>query len=181
MARTPHDYRDYLARLARLQVEVALRVKVDLSGVVQQTIYEASRDHDSVFASWPEPQQQAWLRRLLAHNLKDALRRITAGKRGWDREQSIDHAGKFLVESESSASQKAVRAEDFERLARALERLPASQRDAIEAVHLEGRPLAEVAAETNRSKGAVAALLYRGLKQLREWLREESTCDLPID
>jgi DNA-directed RNA polymerase specialized sigma24 family protein len=38
--------------------------------------------------------------------------------------------------------------------------------------HLQGRPLAEVAAELGRSKGAVAQLLFRSLKKLRGLLGE---------
>lgn len=186
MVRKPHDYRGYLACLARLQVDPGLGVKVDLSGIVQQTLYEAARDHDASFATWNEAQQKAWLRRLLANNLRDSLRRISAGKRAWGKERSLDEAldasstalGNLLAGSESSPSQKAMRAEDFERLAQALDRLPEPQRQAIEAVHLQGRPLAEVSTEMNRSKGAIAALLYRGLKQLRDWLKEELPCDL---
>jgi RNA polymerase sigma-70 factor (subfamily 1) len=186
MANKPHDYRGYLACLARLQVDPGVGVKVDLSGIVQQTLYEAARDHDASFATWTEAQQKAWLRRLLANNLRDSLRRISAGKRAWGKEQSLDAAldassatlGTLLAGPESTPSQKAMKAEDFERLAQALERLPEPQRQAIEAVHLQGRPLAEVAAEMNRSKGAIAALLYRGLRQLREWLKEEQSCNL---
>lgn len=188
MARKPHDYRGYLTCLARLQVEPGLGVKVDLSGIVQQTLYEATRDHDADFATWNEPRQKAWLRRLLANNLKDSLRRISTGKRAWGREQSLDAAldksleashtalEKFLEGPESTPSQKAMRVEDFERLARAMEQLPDLQRQAIEAVHLQGRSLADLSTEMNRSKGAIAALLYRGLKQLREWLKEETSC-----
>jgi RNA polymerase sigma-70 factor (ECF subfamily) len=57
-------------------------------------------------------------------------------------------------------------------LADALTKLPADQRQAIELHHLQGCPLAEVARQLDRSKGAVAALLFRGLRKLREVLAE---------
>jgi DNA-directed RNA polymerase specialized sigma24 family protein len=46
------------------------------------------------------------------------------------------------------------------------------QLEAVELHRLQNRPLAEVSRLLERSKGAVAALLFRGLKHLRELLRE---------
>jgi RNA polymerase sigma-70 factor (ECF subfamily) len=185
LGREPVEYRSYLACLARLQVDPGLRVKLDLSGVVQQTLFEAGRDQPGEYAGWSAKQQKAWLRRLLGHNLQDALRHAGAAKRGWDREQSLDAAldassaglEHLLAGDQSSPSQKAVRAEDLARLADALARLPEPQQQAIESVHLKGRSLAETATDMDRTKGAVAALLYRGLQQLRTWLKEEQTWD----
>ena len=57
-------------------------------------------------------------------------------------------------------------------LAAALACLPAEQRQAVELHHLQGLPLAAVAEHLDRSKGAVAQLLFRGLKKLRELLSE---------
>jgi RNA polymerase sigma-70 factor (ECF subfamily) len=55
-------------------------------------------------------------------------------------------------------------------VARALERLPEAQRQAIELHHLRGLPLAEVAAALDSTKPAVAGLIHRGLKKLRRLL-----------
>ena len=73
-----------------------------------------------------------------------------------------------MAADQSSPSGRAERHEELLRLAAALTALPDDQRRAVEMHHLEGRPLAEVAAELGRSKGAVAQLLFRGLKKLRE-------------
>jgi len=185
MGRTPSDFQNYLTCLARLQVEPGLGVKVDLSGIVQQTLLEATSATDVDFPTWEETRQKAWLRRLLANNLRDALRAVSAAKRAWNREKSLEAAldssslalDKFLAGKDPSPSQKAMKAEDLEHLTNALGRLPAPQREAIEGIHLQGRSLGEISAAMGRTKGAVAALLYRGLKQLREWLREEPACD----
>jgi RNA polymerase sigma-70 factor (ECF subfamily) len=43
----------------------------------------------------------------------------------------------------------------------------------VELHHLRELPLAEVAVQLGRSKGATAALLFRGLKKLRQLLKED--------
>ena len=62
------DYREYLRLLAQLQLDPGLQGKIDLSGVVQQTMLDAFQaqpqckfQHTDQFA--------AWLRRILANNL----------------------------------------------------------------------------------------------------------------
>src|SRR5262245_12818535 len=84
-------FRAYLGLLARVQVEPALRNKVDLSGVVQQTLFEAHQARGQI-AGWSEGQQAAWLRRVLANNLTDAIRKVRAGSRDVLRERSLEAA-----------------------------------------------------------------------------------------
>jgi RNA polymerase sigma-70 factor, ECF subfamily len=57
-------------------------------------------------------------------------------------------------------------------LAACLTRLPDDQREAVMRHHLQGWSLAELAAHLQRSEGAVAGLLHRGLKQLKQMLSE---------
>ena len=62
--------------------------------------------------------------------------------------------------------------EQLLRLTAALVRLPDAQREAVILHHLQGMTLPTVAARLGRSEPAVAGLLHRGLKKLRELLRE---------
>ena len=63
-----------------------------------------------------------------------------------------------------------MRHERLRGLAEALAQLPEDQRQAVELHHLKGWTLPEVAHEMRRSKEAVAGLLFRALKKLRQLL-----------
>jgi RNA polymerase sigma-70 factor (ECF subfamily) len=172
-------YRDYLGLLVRLQSHRRLQGKVDPSGVVQQTLLEAYRDRDRLEGHSPAS-VAAWLRRILANNLRDEVRKFATAARDVARERrlldDLDASSArlegFLAAPDASPSEQAVRQERLLALADALSQLSADQRLAVELHHLCGLPLAEVARQLDRSRGAVAALLFRALGQLREYLRE---------
>jgi RNA polymerase sigma-70 factor (ECF subfamily) len=178
-ARALEDYRDYLALLARLQLDRGLHARVDLDGVVQQTMLDAHQAREQ-FDPMDEAQRKAWLRRILANNLADELRRLAAGKRDLRRERSLEASldessarlDGWLAARQSSPSQQAQRREQAVELAAALARLPEAQREALVLQHWEGCSLAEIARRLGRSKAAVAGLIKRGLQQLRADLGE---------
>lgn len=174
-------FRPYLHLLARMQMEPQFQGKLDLSGVVQQTLWEAYQDRGR-FQGQSEAQQAAWLRTILAHNLTDEFRKLGAAVRDVVRERSLQAALEdssarlegWLAAEQSSPSEQAMRQEQSLRLAEALAELPEDQRRAIELHHLQGLSLAEAAEQMGRSKGAVASLLFRGLERLRGRLQNES-------
>jgi RNA polymerase sigma-70 factor (ECF subfamily) len=171
-------FREYLRLLARLQLSAKLTGKIDLSGVVQQTLLEACQALD--FPSGGA-RQAAWLRRALANNLTDEIRRL--GVRGRQRpgEQSLEQAldassarlEAWLARDDSTPGRKAIHGEQLARLAEALLRLPEDQRRAVELHHLQGLSLADAGRRLGRSREAVAGLVFRGLKSLRTRLAEE--------
>jgi RNA polymerase sigma-70 factor (ECF subfamily) len=172
-------FRDYLAFLARLQLDQRLQGKIDLSGVVQQTLLEAHQQRDRL-GPWGEAQLVAWLRKALARNLTDEVRKLRTAGRDVLREQRLEAGVEessarieaWLAADQSSPSEQAVRHEQVVRLAAALAQLPPDQRQAVELHHLRGCPVAEVSARMGRSPGAVGALLVRGLRKLRLLLHE---------
>jgi RNA polymerase sigma-70 factor (ECF subfamily) len=172
-------YREYLRTLARLQINDRLRGKLDPSGVVQQTLLEAHQAREQL-RGLSDAQLAAWLRRTLANNLADEARRLGALVRDVGRERSLQQAldessarlEVFLAAEQPSPSQQAARQEDLLGLAEALARLPEDQRAAVELHHLEGLPLADTAAALGRTRGAVASLVFRGLRNLRRALDE---------
>jgi RNA polymerase sigma-70 factor (ECF subfamily) len=177
-------FRAYLDLLVRRRLDGRLKGKLDASGVVQQTLWEAHQGWKD-FRGKSEAEVAAWLRRILVRNLTDEMRKLAAGKRNLARERSLEQAveqssrnlAAWLAQEQSSPSQQAVRREQMLELAAALARLPEDQRTAVELHHLEGYSLAEVAQHMQRSKEAVAGLLFRGLKRLRELLWQGASDD----
>src|SRR5947209_4602441 len=145
-------YREYLGVLARLQLDGPLRGKVDLSGVVQQTLLEAYQCRERLQGQ-DDGQLAAWLRQILANNLRDEVRKLHTMARDVTREHSLEAAlansssrlEGWLAAEQSSPSQRAMHQEQLLALADALSRLPADQRLAVELHHLQGRALADIA------------------------------------
>ncbi len=172
-------YRQYLLLLTRMEIDPRLREKMDPSDVVQQTLLDAYQKRDQ-YRGMSSAEKAAWLRRILANNLVDALRAIGRKKRDVAREQSLEHAieklsqriGMWLAADQSTPSQKLDQHEQAIRLADALAQLPPAQRQALVWQNWDNWSLAEIAEHMGRTPAAVAGLLKRGLKRLRELLTE---------
>jgi RNA polymerase sigma-70 factor (ECF subfamily) len=172
-------YREYLRLLARLQMDPQLRAKLDPSDVVQETLIQAHEKKDT-FRGTSDGELAAWLRKILANNLAQALRRFGRQKRDLALERSLELAveassavlEEWLAKDGSGPPQQAERNEGLERLALALARLPDAQREALELRHLQGRSVAEIGRQMGRSEASTAGLLRRGLKQMREFLAD---------
>jgi RNA polymerase sigma-70 factor (ECF subfamily) len=173
LGRILDGFAQYLRLLARLQLSAHLAGKIDLSGVVQQTLLEAYQARAG-FPSEPG-RQAAWLRRALARNLTDEIRRLGSRGQEWVAEQSLEQALEsssarlqaLLAREESTPGRGAVRREQLARMAEALLELSEDQRVAVELHHLQGLSLADVGQRLGRSREAVAGLVFRGLKNLR--------------
>ncbi len=173
------SFREYLRLLVAHRISNPLRHKVDLSGIVQETLWEA---HQALEQGQQIPQERraAWLREILANNVADALRRCLAGKRDALREMSFQEFNQssqrldLWLAREFRPDVALERDEQWQQTVAALWRLPESQREAIILSHCDGLPLRTVAERLGRSREAVAGLVKRGLKQLRaELIRSE--------
>jgi RNA polymerase sigma-70 factor (ECF subfamily) len=176
---TLERFREYLSLLARVQLDPRLQGKLDLSGVVQQTLLEAYQAFKQT-EGWGEGQRLAWLRRILANNLTDEVRKLATEGRNVARERSLEAAleqssvrlENWLAADQSSPSQQAQRHEMALRLAEALAQLPEAQREALVLQHWHGWSLVEIGQHLGRTPGAVAGLLHRGLQRLRTILQK---------
>ena len=175
--RPVEEFRDYLLLLARLQLEPRLRGKLDPSDVVQQTLVRATQCREQ-FRGRTAAEQAGWLRRILANTVTDAGRKFRlelAQSQALERalDESSARLEAWLAADQSSPSEAAARQEQLLRLAGALARLPEDQRTAVELHHLHDASVADIAERLGRTEPSVAGLLRRGLKKLRELLREE--------
>ena len=178
--RSLEAYRDYLRLLVRVQLSPRLQAKLDASDVVQQAILQAHEKREQ-FRGRSEAEWLGWLRAILANALAAAVRRFAAQARDLGRERSLEAELErsssrlecLLAADQTSPSDRAAHGEQLLRLARALAGLPADQRQAVELHYLRGLPVAESAALMGRTRPAVVGLLFRGLKKLRDLLREQ--------
>jgi RNA polymerase sigma-70 factor (ECF subfamily) len=170
-------YEPYLRMLARTQMRKQYQAKLGASDIVQQTLLQAVQNLDG-FRGTTEAEFRGWLRQILARHLCHLDRDLHRDKRDVRREQSMEQRlaqssirlQALLAGEGPTPSQNAAMTENVVRLAQAVERLPEAQRDAIRMHYLEGMKLGEVAERLSKSTSAVAGLLHRGMKTLREHL-----------
>jgi RNA polymerase sigma-70 factor (ECF subfamily) len=163
------------ARLAR-----GASWKLEASDIVQATLLEAHQKRDQ-FRGRSEAEMAGWLRQLLDCTLKDAARAWRRARRDTARERPFEAAPcessarpvDLLASSQCSPSKAVERHEAAVRLARALDQLPEAQHRALVLRHCHGHSIEEVGQRLERTPAAVAGLLKRGLRQLRELLAEE--------
>ncbi len=172
-------YEPYLRMLARTQMRKAYQAKVGASDMVQQAMLQAVQGLDG-FRGSTEAEFRGWLRQILAHHLCHLDRDMHRDKRDIRREQSMEQKlaqssmrlEALLAGEGPSPSQNVAFGENVLKVASAVEHLPPSQREAIRLHYLEGMKLSEVAERLDKSAGAVAGLLHRGMKSLRQQFGE---------
>ena len=172
-------YRNYLRLLAQTQFDAQLRIRIDPSDLVQETLMEAFRDFGA-FGGNSEPELAAWLRRILVRNATDQAKRHQAQKRDVRREISLEQAfdrssldvQQALAGNFASPSAAAQHREQAVIVADALARLPDAQREVLVARHLQQKKFDEIAQQMGRSSSGVRTLWARALERLRKELKE---------
>lgn len=173
--RALEHYAEELRGIARAQLGPPLRSRLDPSDVVQQTLLIAYQRR-AAFRGATHAELRRWLRVILDRTLALATRRRGRfpAEQARSLERSPDSSAArpmdWLAGDQSTPSQRADRKEQWLRLAAAMAALPADQRTALELHHFESMPVADVAARMGRTVPAVAGLLYRGTRALRNVL-----------
>jgi RNA polymerase sigma-70 factor (ECF subfamily) len=152
-----------------------LQGKVDPSDLAQQTLLKAHQNREQ-FRGQTDAQLGAWLRRILANELVDALRRTHGVADQAVLERSLNDSTArleaLLADESLSPSTQAAQEEELLRLSQALARLEPDQRFAVEQKYLYSRSVESIGKLMGRSKQAVGGLLRRGLKSLRVAMNE---------
>jgi RNA polymerase sigma-70 factor (ECF subfamily) len=174
-------YRGYVHLLARTCLDRRLQSKADPSDVVQDTMLRVHRGFPR-FRGSTEAELLAWMRKVLASTLADLQRRfLTAAGRRITLERSLEklvessstRLGNLLVAREASPGQCAGEHERSLRLADALARLAADDREVITLRNLEELEWSEVAQRLERSADAARMLWTRALRRLGDELAAE--------
>jgi RNA polymerase sigma-70 factor (ECF subfamily) len=165
---------------AERQLRGRIASRIDAADIIQQTFLEAHRGFEG-FLGETQVQFASWLRSIVNRNIAGALRDHTqVAKRDARRERSLDDSRggeplwRKIAAGHSTPSQRAMRAEDFARLAFALGALSEDQREAVRLRHLEGWSLDRIAERMGRTPAATAGLIKRGIATLRKRIADET-------
>jgi RNA polymerase sigma-70 factor, ECF subfamily len=173
---SPERYRGYLHLLARARLHF-VPGKLDASSIVQDVLLKAHACR-AQFRGQSEGEWRAWLRRILANTVTDAIRDPANRPMIHEAlEKSSLRLEAWLAAEHTSPSGKAAREERLLQLADAVARLADDERTAIELRYLNdpASSLPAIARHLKRPTAkAVAGLLARALKKLRAILPDES-------
>jgi len=174
-------YRGYLTLLARLQLGRRLQGKADPADLVQDTFLEAHQNWGR-FRGTTEGEFLHWLRRILAAQIADLMRRFLGTRRrdvrlerelAAELDRSSDILDGGLLAKQDSPSHQVAQREQGVLLANMLAGLPDDYREVLILRHLEGLTFPEVAQRMGRTLDAVKSLWTRALGRLRHSLNGE--------
>jgi RNA polymerase sigma-70 factor, ECF subfamily len=172
-------YGGYLTLLARVQIGRRLQDKADPADLVQDTFLEAHQ-HWGGFRGTTEAELLSWLRRILAAQMADLMRRYLGAQRrdvrlerqlAAELDQSSSKLDAGLFAKQDSPSRQVARREEGVLLADALALLPERYCEVLILRHLEGLSFPEVAQRMKRSVDSVKQLWTRALQRLRSTLK----------
>lgn len=173
------ESRSYLGTLASAKMEPWMRAKFDASDLIQQTMIEA---HEALeqFDGDSEAAWKAWLKKMMQHNVQDAVRHYKqADKRDVRRERRADRSTDDgqrmqIAADDPTASRLAANEERDGQLLQAVAALPEDYRQVLTLRTIEKRPFEEVAETMGRSVPATQMLWTRAVRKLEESLRDRS-------
>ncbi len=171
-------HRDRLRRMVAVRLDPRLAARVDPSDVVQDTLAEADRRLGEYLRERPLP-FYPWLRQLAGERLGAEYRRhVRAARRSVGREEppaplpegSVLELADRLLDRGPGPSEAARRAERRDRVRRALDGLPAPEREVLALRYLEELSAREVGAVLGVGEEAAKKRALRALRRLHDLL-----------
>jgi len=157
--------------LIRSRIGPALRETVEVEDLIQETLLRAFESIGR-FRWQGDESFFRWLAGIAVRVILQAARRRRVIP-------MASAAGEGVAAEQASPSRTLRRAERFDRLEEALARLRPEHRDVILLARVENVPLREIARRWNRSPNAIAQLLLRALRSLREAFGDTESLHLP--
>ena len=171
-----------LIRMVAFRMDLRLRGRIDAADVVQEAFVQASAHREDFFRA-PEMPLFLWLRKIVSNKLfelhrhhlgthmRDANRdRPLAAPQNWD--DTAEALWLHLSGHLTSPSAAAVKSEARIRLAEALDRMDATDREVLMLRHFEQLTNAEAARVVGIEERAAGKRYLRALARLREILSE---------
>jgi len=174
-------YQSYLKLVAGQRIDPRIVGRVSDVDLVQDTFTVAAARFNH-FRGQTEAEFSAWIQAILNHVLEDAVRvHVMAEKRSVIRERPLhyqDGSASFywfdFSACNATPSKLLIRGERALRLAEHVESLPGKQGAAIRLRFFEGMKVRQIGETLGLSHAAVAGLLKRGLRILRDTMNEDS-------
>jgi len=173
------QYRDRLRTMVALRLDRRLAGRIDPSDVLQEMYLEASERWDE-YQRQPSLSPYLWLRFLAMQRLLILHRRhLQTQSRDAARDVPLDLAvldvssdglAQCLIDSGTSPSQQALRAEDYARLHSALDQMESVDREVLALRHFEQLSNDEAAQVLGIQAGAASQRYYRALHRLKDLL-----------
>ena len=163
------------------RIDKRWRASLDEDDVMQVTYLEAFLHIDQLTAR-DSASFLTWLTRIAENAVRDAIRGLSRQKRPDPARRLVAAQGadsyvgllECLGVTTTTPSREAARHDAAAILETAVSRLPEDYKTAVRLYDLEGRPVAEVAADMRRSVGAVHMLRARAHDRLRQDLGTSS-------
>jgi len=173
--------RKQLTGYLRFKIPPDLQGFISTEDIIQET-HSAVFHRMDAFVPRGADSFDRWVRAVAVRQLRSAVRRQRAAKRGGGRltlgERSIEDSTVALLDMLGgridTPSRCVAQKEAVDAIQRAMKDLPEHYRQAVWLVHIEGRPVQDVADQMGRTDRAVSGLCRRGLKLLKLQLESAS-------
>jgi RNA polymerase sigma-70 factor (ECF subfamily) len=170
----PERFRPLLHLQVRLLgIDPLFRRRFDSSDVVQETLLKAHKNRDQ-FRGTTEAELVRWLQVILRRVALDKVKKEGDVRLEASLHEALDQSSSRLhdcLHARGPAPDEQAQQQEFlRRLDAALDRLSEDQREVFILRDLRGAPVRQIAEQMGRSEKAVADLLFRGRRKLKELL-----------